>query len=222
MTQAKAVIASSYDTIASKYHAWASPRPTEDRAAFIARLSTSLPPKAKILELGCGSGVPATRQLVELGFRVTAVDVSSSLIDIAKKEVPGAQFLVGDMLTIEVDTSERFDCVMAFYTLWHLPPDEQRQVLVRAAKEWLKPGGYMLFNLMTVEGEVHMGDWMGAPMYSWGQGVEGNMLMTKSLVEDGLFEPRSEGDMTWQGVVKEEMVGKNAQGMHWFCLKTKA
>ncbi|ORY26054.1 S-adenosyl-L-methionine-dependent methyltransferase, partial [Naematelia encephala] len=185
----KQIISSSYNHIAPTYHAWTSPRPTTTRSDYISRLSSLLAPPAAVLELGCGAGIPATRQLVELGYNVTGVDVSDSMIRIARTEVPDAEFMVSDMASFV--PTKKYSCVMAFYSLWHLPPAEQSELLQRAAG-WLEPGGWMLFNLMTVEGELKMGDWMGAPMISWGQGVEGNQAMVKKLVDAGLIEDDNE------------------------------
>lgn len=104
----KKLIADSYNTIASRYFSWSSPRPTLDRAGYIKALGESIPRGSKVVELGCGAGVPATRQLVDLGFDVMGVDVSSELIDIARREVEGAHFQVNDMLDFvnrELDTA---------------------------------------------------------------------------------------------------------------------
>jgi SAM-dependent methyltransferase len=43
------------------------------------RIAQAVPPGGSILELGCGAG-RMTRQLVRLGFRVTAVDESSAML----------------------------------------------------------------------------------------------------------------------------------------------
>ncbi|ORX39695.1 S-adenosyl-L-methionine-dependent methyltransferase [Kockovaella imperatae] len=218
----KSTISSSYNAIAQKYHDWASPRPTTDRADYIDRLSHILPKDAKILELGCGSGVPATQQCVKLGYDVTGVDVSSKLIEIARREVPGATFHVSDMISFTPPNGERFDCIMAFYTIWHLPPDEEELILRKAATEWLKPGGWLLFNLMTVKGELKMDEWMGQTMISWGLGEDGNRELVKKLVDEGLIEPESKDGTGSQGEIKVEKVGRFDEGMHWFLLQSKA
>lgn len=209
----KAIISSSYNNVAPTYHAWASKRPTDARSEYLQHLANLVPAGSPVLELGCGAGIPGTQQLVDLGFTVTGVDVSSSMIDIARREVPKAEFYVSDMLPFTPPSNTRYTCVMAFYSRWHLPPSEQAQFLEKSM-EWLQPGGWLLFNLMTVDGELKMENWMGSPMISWGQGVDGNRKMVKGLADRGLVElDGAEGD------VRLEMVGKHEQEMHWFLLR---
>ncbi len=51
-----------------------------------------------IVELGCGNGLLA-RDLVKANYRVLGVDISKSMIDIAKNRVPQADFRVESMYT---------------------------------------------------------------------------------------------------------------------------
>jgi SAM-dependent methyltransferase len=55
--------------------------------------------KGKVLEIGCGSGNDS-KFLDDIGFNVTAMDISKNAIDIAKKNNQGKNinFVVGDIL----------------------------------------------------------------------------------------------------------------------------
>ena len=59
----------------------------------------------KILNLGCGTGMH-DRKLVDLGFKVTGMDQSAEMIEIAKQKVPEANYIVGDMS--DFDLNEKF------------------------------------------------------------------------------------------------------------------
>ena len=61
--------------------------------AWIEELSGFLKPGARILDPGCGAGMPATKQLVEKGYDVTGLDFSPVQIERARRLVPGATFL---------------------------------------------------------------------------------------------------------------------------------
>ena len=124
----KSLMSSSHDTIAHTYHTWASKRPTDARTAYLQHLAALVPAGSPLLELGCGAGVPGTRQLVELGFAVMGVNVSSSILDIARRELVAADFHLGDMLSFSPSASRKYPCVLAFYSL---PPAEQTAALER-------------------------------------------------------------------------------------------
>ncbi len=54
-----------------------------------------------IVDLGCGSGLSA-QELTKANYHVLGVDISPSLIDIAKKRVPDADFLVESLFQVEI------------------------------------------------------------------------------------------------------------------------
>ena len=49
------------------------------------RFVACLAPAAKVLDLGCGSGMPVAFHLVQQGLRVTGVDTSPTLITLCRK-----------------------------------------------------------------------------------------------------------------------------------------
>jgi len=58
-------------------------------ATFMERL----PEKGRVLDLGCGTGLPYTRHLVENGFDVLGVDLSEEMVKVASRNVPGSTFV---------------------------------------------------------------------------------------------------------------------------------
>src|SRR4051812_25942474 len=66
-------------------------------AAWIDELAPLLPPNARVLDLGCGAGVPATKLLAEKGFDVLGIDISAVQIERARRLVRGARFEQADM-----------------------------------------------------------------------------------------------------------------------------
>jgi SAM-dependent methyltransferase len=81
-------------------------KPWHDR--FIA----PLPSAASILDLGCGSGSPVAKYMVEHGLHVTGVDTSPTLISLCRQRLPGQEWLVKDMRSLQL--SRRFDGVLAW------------------------------------------------------------------------------------------------------------
>lgn len=80
---------------------------------------------ARVLDAGCGTGV-MTAELAARGASVTAIDISPSLIDIARQRLPETlapkvRFLAGDMLSDELGA---FDHVMAMDSLIYYAQDD--------------------------------------------------------------------------------------------------
>src|SRR5438552_19019951 len=61
-------------------------------AHWLRRLTRRLVPGARVLDLGCGNGVPVARELAGQ-FVVTGVDLSPVQIERARALVPGARFV---------------------------------------------------------------------------------------------------------------------------------
>jgi len=81
----------------------------------------------KILDLGCGSGIQS-KQLFQAGLEVIGLDLSPEMIREAKKKVPKAKFIIGDM-TKMVFPRESFDGVFAQASLLHIPKELIPKVL---------------------------------------------------------------------------------------------
>ncbi|HUO92228.1 MAG TPA: methyltransferase domain-containing protein, partial [Rhizomicrobium sp.] len=122
------------------------------RADKLREFIRDMPPRSKILDLGCGAGTPIASELVALGFDVTGVDSSARQIALAKNNVPNASFLQADMTTVDLPVAS-FDGICAFYSITHIPRDEQGPLLKRIAS-WLKPNGLFVGSF-----GIAAGDW---------------------------------------------------------------
>ncbi len=156
----KRIVADGYDAIADRLAAARGDGSTV--APWLQRLSERLPAEARILDLGCGSGVPHTAVLAQR-FPVIGVDISSRQLALAGNRVPNAQFVLGDMASIDF-RSASFDAVTAVYSIIHVPRDEQ-PALLAAVRRWLKPSGYAFLVLGANDTPAgYEADWFGAPM----------------------------------------------------------
>ncbi len=104
------------------------------RAAMLARFPEDLTGR-RVLDAGCGAG-PATVALAQRGARVVAVDISPSLLDVARRRTPPAlldriEFIAGDMLDAR---HGRFDFVMAMDSLIHYRAPDIAGALGRLAQ----------------------------------------------------------------------------------------
>lgn len=55
-------------------------------------LIEKLNPRARILDLGCGAGIPIDKYLIDKGFKVIGIDISEKQIELAKNNVPEGEF----------------------------------------------------------------------------------------------------------------------------------
>lgn len=179
----KAHLKDSYDAIAEKYTVWATSK-ADIRVGYLEALLRLLPPTHRnVLEIGCGAGVPTTDKLrtAPACVGITANDLSPAQIalgkarldDVAAGEAGRVTWVKGDMMELEFAEGS-FDIVLGFYTVQHLPLQEQVVMLGKVMK-WLRPGGYMLINFPAEESEnVVMTEWMGPHgwMYRSGWGMK--------------------------------------------------
>lgn len=103
-----------------------------------------LAPGAKVLDAGCGAGIPVAKILSDR-FDVTGVDFSKAQIELAKANVPKANFICQDMTELEFP-ADSFDGICSFYAIIHIPREEHRK-LIDSFYHILKPGGLALLCL---------------------------------------------------------------------------
>ena len=129
-----------WDNIAKKY---------DDRSGIaisdiFATFTGKLPEKGTVLDLGCGTGLPHARYLVEKGFDVLGVDLSEEMVKVATKNVPEATFVQLSMN--EIAYRDEFDGVMSSFSMLLLPPDLFKETASRIYSA-LVEGGYLYLSL---------------------------------------------------------------------------
>lgn len=187
----KGRLRTAYDAIADKYNAVFTKPDDPVRINYLAILLSHLKPHSgdavKVLELGCGAGVPATKYLLDVKepvFHVTGNDLSTSQLNLARRHLSGYEdrltLVEGDMLTMSFP-NQSFDVVTGFYSIIHLPREEQTQ-LVRMIAGWLKPGGMLLTNFaVEISKATIMENWLDEEKgwrywSSWGEAGSVKML----------------------------------------------
>ena len=132
-----------YDRIAEEFNA-ARQDFLDRETPYFSRLLSEMRPRSNILDAGCGTGTPVTKYCIDHGHRVTGFDPSAKLIEIAQASVPAGRFSVADMLSFS--TSEQFDAVIAWDSIFFVSPDRHGEVFSQFQK-WLIPGGMLLCSL---------------------------------------------------------------------------
>ncbi|WP_338868836.1 class I SAM-dependent methyltransferase [Myxococcus stipitatus] len=123
----------------------------------VAALAASLPAGASVLDVGCGTGLPLTRVLLEHGCHVVGVDSSRELLARFQANFPHVPVVCAPIQSCELQ-GRMFDAAIAWGVLFHLNHEEQAQAIANIASA-LRPGAVFLFT----SGDVH-GSTDGAPM----------------------------------------------------------
>ncbi len=145
-------------------------------AGFIERYR---PDAVSLLELGCGTGSMLTR--LRTVPSLTGLDRSPEMLAIARRKVPAARLIEGDMSSFSLDG--RFDVVICvFDSLNHLLTFDAWRSMFDAVHRHLDDGGLFVFDVNTV-GELrrlgHEPPWV----YDFDDNV---MIMDVDFADDGL------------------------------------
>ncbi len=119
-----------------------------DVSVLYAHFEPLLPPKALILDAGCGSGRD-TRHFMQAGHTVTAMDGSAEMCRHAAR-LTGVP--VQCMLFREIGYDAAFDAVWACASLLHVPRSEMPEILSRLSRA-LRPGGIFYASYKYGRGE---------------------------------------------------------------------
>ncbi|UCG36138.1 MAG: class I SAM-dependent methyltransferase [Candidatus Bathyarchaeota archaeon] len=174
MNEKKEIVRKGYDKIAREYQAY---RHTFDNAEVLKEFSSHLSKSARILDAGCGAGIPFARLLFQLGFEVVGVDFSANMLRLAKKSVPEAALIKGDMTRLGFRDNS-FDGLVALYSIIHIPR-EMHASLYQSFHRILKPGGLMLVCLGSDEWEGE-DEYFGARMFWSEYSLKEALQMVKS------------------------------------------
>ncbi|KAH7396838.1 methyltransferase domain-containing protein [Phaeosphaeria sp. MPI-PUGE-AT-0046c] len=200
----KARVKASYDAIADAYAERFTKEDDPVRLRYIRHLIEHFRKEAtsvNVLELGCGSGIPATKYMLQNEspkITVTGNDISTAQLKLARSNLAAYKdrvtLLENDMLGLDFP-STTFDAVTGFYSIIHLPREEQTQ-LMKKVFAWLKPGGYFLANFAVEEAATHeIKDWMQHEkgwMFWSGWGTEGSLKMVEELGMEVLLQEELE------------------------------
>lgn len=134
--------------------------PRSGYAHWLRRLESRIRPDSRVLELGCGNGIPVAAELAKR-HRVTGVDLSPVQVERARQLVPAARFVCDDMCRVEFDPAS-FDAVTAFFSIIHVPLDRQPALIASIAR-WLVPGGWCLAVVGRAARTETERNWRGVP-----------------------------------------------------------
>lgn len=129
--------------------------------AWFERFLKLMPDGREVLDLGCGSGEPVARYLIEARHRVTGIDSSPTLIDLCRARFPDQTWIAGDMRRVSL--ARRFGGIVAWNSFFHLTPDDQR-AMFKVFRDHAESEAALMFTSGPAAGEA-IGSYQGEALY---------------------------------------------------------
>lgn len=160
----KNIVKSGYDKVADRYLAEREVGAKDaENVRLLADFIELLSPKSRVLDAGCGAGVPITKMLAEQ-FDVIGVDFSGEQVERAKRNVPNAHFFCQDMTELDFP-DDSLDGICSYYAIIHIPREEHQSLLANFHR-MLRAGGVALLCLGAEDLASDIDeDFLGARMY---------------------------------------------------------
>jgi SAM-dependent methyltransferase len=171
----KAQVRESYNRIAGAY--LSSRCPDGPDVALLNDLVVRLPARARVLDAGCGAGVPIARQLAARA-NVVGVDFAEVHLDLARHHVPTGRWVCADLAALPFADAS-FDAICSYYAVIHVPREEHARVLDGSARV-LRPGGSALLCLGAAALTAWREDYHDAPMYWSHHDAATNLSLVKA------------------------------------------
>jgi SAM-dependent methyltransferase len=137
-----------------------------------------------VADLGCGPG-SVTAHLHSLGLDAFGVDLSPTMIELARQAHPDLSFEVGSMTGLEAGDGS-LGGVLAWYSIIHTPPEELPAVLTEFHRV-LAPGGHLLLAFFQADDDpgvlTQPFDHRVTPGYRWSLDGLGELLHKAGFTE---------------------------------------
>lgn len=118
-------------------------------------------PGRRVLDLGCGPGLPIARYLSDRRAQVTGVDGAAEMVALFQKNLPRCEAIHADMRGL--DLRRHFDALLAWDSLFHLNPEDQSAMFATFATH-AAPGAALMFTCGDAAGTA-TGQVAGHPLY---------------------------------------------------------
>jgi cyclopropane fatty-acyl-phospholipid synthase-like methyltransferase len=142
--------------------AWAQLRSTSlYERPWLDRFLQLAPANGRILDIGCGNGVPIAQYFIVQGREVTGVDSSAAMIEACRQRFPQQRWSLADMRALALQ--EKFAGLLAWDSFFHLARENQRSMFPIFSRH-AQPGAALMFTSGTSDG-VALGRFEGEPLF---------------------------------------------------------
>lgn len=143
-----------YHTLARYYDSFTNNMDHEKRADLICTLLSSVPRKATVLDLACGTGIYG-RALLDLGYDVVGVDASVEMLAVAREKCPGMLLLCQRLESLDLyGTAQAAICLTD--SINHITKPKLVQKFFQRLALFLEPGSPFVFDINTLYKHEHV------------------------------------------------------------------
>lgn len=149
----------------------------------------------RALDFGCGTG-RSTRFLERLGFDVTGIDISKSMIELARSLDPSGDYRLisdGDFRPLE---PERFDLILAAYPFDNIADVARRQRLLRGLAALLTGRGRVV--ILGSSAEIYTHEWTSFTTSQFPENRKARSGDTVRIVMKDVPDARPVVDVFWR------------------------
>jgi ubiquinone/menaquinone biosynthesis C-methylase UbiE len=155
-----AAVIGAYDTVADAYAARffheLEGKPLD--CMLLQRFAELTRGRGRVCEIGCGTGQIA-RFLCDMNVDIVGLDISSKMVETARRLCPDIDFRQGDMFGLPWADAELAG-VVGFYAIVHCDESEVQQTFREIARV-LQPGGWALLSFHVGNEVMHVEEFLG-------------------------------------------------------------
>ncbi|TGO09867.1 hypothetical protein BTUL_0151g00090 [Botrytis tulipae] len=139
-----------YDSISEKYEKYFA----QDQGLldFIRESLEVLPGDAKVLDIGCGTGIPTSLAVTNSGRTLHGIDISPKMLERSRHNVPRGTFDLVSMLDFTPREGVQYDGMFIILSMFHFTREEMGKAIARW-RDWVKGEGEGYIFIGTIAAE---------------------------------------------------------------------
>ena len=149
---------------------------------------------AAALDFCCGAG-RSTRFLKKLGFDAAGMEISSSMIELARKADPEGRYLLVDDGDFGPLGSGRFDLIFSAFAFDNIPGVDKRRELLRGLRRLLNEEGRII--LLGSTPEIYCHEWVSFTTVEFPENRDAMSGETVRIVMKDVEDKRPVVDLLW-------------------------
>lgn len=148
----------------------------------------------RVFDFGCGTG-RSVRFLKKLGFEVTGIDISQSMVNIAKDLDPEGEYYHIDLAAYAANEKRKYDLITAVFTFDNIPGIEARKALLLALKSLLTENGKII--LVDSTPEIYKNEWLSFSTADYPENRNAKSGEKVKIVMKDVEDKRPVEDIIW-------------------------